>query len=66
MIKNQSNKEFLELLIGSGVSFFCKNQPNNFYILKKKEIFSTESINDIELKDIQTIGELEKFIKNSD
>ena len=38
MIKNQSNKEFLELLIGSGVRFFTKNQPNNFYILRTNEI----------------------------
>ena len=61
MIKNQSNKEFLELLIGSGVRFFCKNQPNNFYILKTNEILSKESTNDMDLKDIQTIAELEKF-----
>ena len=43
MIKNQSNKEFLELLIGSGVRFFSKNQPNNFYMLKINEILSKES-----------------------
>ena len=66
MIKNQSNKEFLELLIGSGVRFFSKNQPNNFYILKTNEILSKESTNDMDLKDIQTISELEKFIKKSD
>ena len=36
MVKNQSNKEFLEILIGSGVSFFTKNQPNNYYFLKTK------------------------------
>ena len=66
MIKNQSNKEFLELLIGSGVRFFTKNQPNNFYILKTNEILSKESTNDMDLKDIQTISELEKFIEKSD
>ena len=66
MIKNQSNKEFLELLIGSGVHCFSKNQPNNFYILKTNEILSKESTNNKDLKDIQTIGELEKFIKKSD
>jgi len=66
MIKNQSNKEFLELLIGSGVHFFSKNQPNNFYILKTNEVISRESTNNMDLKDIQTISELEKFIKKSD
>ena len=66
MIKNQSNKEFLELLIGSGVHFFSKNQPNNFYILKTNEQLSKESINDIDLKDIQTISELKEFIEKSD
>ena len=65
MIKNQSNKEFLELLIGSGVRFFCKNQPNNFYISKTNKIFFTESTNKMDLKDIQTIGELTKLIKES-
>ena len=65
MIKNQSNKEFLELLIGSGVHFFSKNQPNNFYIPKTNEKFSIESTNNMDLKDIQTIGELTKFIKES-
>ena len=66
MIKNQSNKEFLELLIGSGVRFFSKNQPNNFYMLKTNEILSKESKKNINLKDIETITELEKFIKKSD
>tara|TARA_B000000460_G_scaffold224857_1_gene178814 strand:- start:181 stop:909 length:729 start_codon:yes stop_codon:yes gene_type:complete len=66
MIKNQSNKEFLELLIGSGVHFFSKNQPNNFYILKTNEILSRKSTNNIDLKDIQTISELEQFIEKSD
>ena len=65
MIRNQSNKVFLELLISSGVCFFSKNQPNNFYIPKTNEKFSIESTNNIDLKDIQTIGELTKFIKES-
>ena len=66
MIKNQSNKEFLEVLIGSGVHFFSKNQPNNFYIHKTNEILSKELTNDMNLKDLQTISALEKFIKKSD
>ena len=66
MIKNQSNKEFLELLIGSGVRFFCKNQPNNYYFIKTNGTSSKKSTKDMVLKDIQTISELEKFIKKSD
>ncbi|SVB13218.1 uncharacterized protein METZ01_LOCUS166072, partial [marine metagenome] len=66
MIKNQSNKEFLEILISSGVRFFSKNQPNNFYMLKINEILFKESTNNVDLKDINTIDELEKFIKKSD
>ena len=65
MIRNQSNKVFLELLINSGVCFFSKNQPNNFYIPKTNEKFSMESTNNMDLKGIQTIGELTKFIKES-
>ena len=65
MIRNQSNKVFLELLISSGVCFFSKNQPNNFYIPKTNEKFSMESTNNMDLKDIQTIGELTRFIKES-
>ena len=65
MIRNQSNKVFLELLISSGVCFFSKNQPNNFYIPKTNEKFSMESTNNMDLKDIKTIGELTKFIKES-
>ena len=62
---NQSNKVFLELLINSGVSFFSKNQPNNLYTPKKNEIFSQESSNNLDLKNIKTIDELVKFIKKS-
>ena len=66
MIRNQSNKVFLKLLISSGVCFFTKNQPNNYYIPKMNKIFSTESSNNMNLKDIQTIGELTRFIKESE
>ena len=65
MIRNQSNKVFLELLISSGVSFFSKNQPNNFYTPKTNEIFSKESTKNMDLKNIKTIDELAKFIKKS-
>ena len=65
MIKNQSNKVFLELLISSGVCFFSKNQANNFYTPKTNELFSKESTKKMNLKNIKTIDELAKFIKKS-
>ena len=66
MIRNQSNKLFLELIIGSGVNFFTKNQPNNFYNRKTNKILFQKSTHDMDLKDILTIAQLEKFIKKSD
>jgi len=61
MIGNQSNKAFLNLLINSGVSEFTKNQPNNFYINENK----IEQIEKIDLINVKTLEQLEKFINNS-
>ncbi len=61
MIGNQSNKAFLNLLINSGVSNFTKNQPNNFYINENK----IEQIEKIDLINVKTLEQLEKFINNS-
>ena len=66
MIRNQSNKVFLELLIKSGVCFFIKNQPNNLYIPKKNDIFPKESVYGLDLKNIKTVDELVNFINKSD
>ncbi len=57
-----SNNSFLKLLINSGISFFLKNEPNNFY--KNKTIENKEKLfNDVD--EIVTLKDLEIFIKNS-
>ncbi len=32
---NQTNKEYLDFLVNSGVKYFLKNEPNNFYKIEK-------------------------------
>ena len=54
---NQSNKEYLELLINSGVNFFLKNKENNYYESKKSSI--SENLN---LNQIKSLEELNKYI----
>ena len=66
MLRNQSNKLFLELMVKSGVSFFTKNQPNNYYILQKKIETESELSNNLQLEDIATIEELTNYINRSD
>ena len=63
MIRNQSNKLFLELLINSGVNFFTKNQANNLYDSKNLENYNVENNNN--LGKIQSINDLKNFIENS-
>ncbi len=66
MLRNQSNKLFLELMVKSGVSFFTKNQPNNYYILQKKIETESKLSNNLQLEDIVTIEELTNYINRSD
>ena len=65
MIRNQSNKLFLELLVNSGVNFFTKNSPNNLY---KSENFHKNSIKigTNNFDEIKNLNDLEILIKNSD
>jgi len=63
MVRNQSNKLFLELLINSGVNFFTKNQANNLYDSKNLENYNAENNNN--LGKIQSINDLKNFIENS-
>ncbi len=66
MLRNQSNKLFLELMVKSGVSFFTKNQPNNYYIVQKKIETESKLSNNLQLEDIVTIKELSNYINRSD
>ena len=66
MLRNQSNKLFLELMVKSGVSFFTKNQPNNYYILQKKIETESKLSNNLQLEEIVTIKELANYINRSD
>ena len=66
MLRNQSNKLFLELMVKSGVSFFTKNQPNNYYILQKKIETESKLSNNLQLEEIVTIKELANYINQSD
>ena len=66
MLRNQSNKLFLELMVKSGVSFFTKNQPNNYYIVQKKIETESKLSNNLQLEDIATIEELTNYINRSD
>ncbi len=57
---NQSNKEYIELLIQSGVHALLKETPNN--LLESKEDIINKKINDKKLHEINNIEELTSLI----
>ena len=62
---NQSNKEYLEFLINSGVNFFQNNEQNNYYYNVKKDHNKFENSSNISLEDIKTIEELANYTESS-
>ena len=65
MTKNQSNKEYLQLLIHSGVDFFTKNQPNDLFATIEKNNLTHKPQNNIILPEIKTINDLKTFVDSS-
>ena len=57
MTKNQSNKEYLQLLIHSGVDFFTKNQPKDLFATIEKNNLTHKPQNNIILPEIKTIND---------
>lgn len=63
---NQLNKDYIELLFKSGVNYFQKNSPNNYYNKKNTNKSIKKNKGKILLNDIKTIDELKIFIESID
>ena len=61
---NQSNKEYIRLLIDSGVHTFLKETPNNFLNLSEKLIKNNISLDSYKLNEINNINQLISCISN--
>ena len=63
---NQSNKEYIQILIESGVHTFLKEVPNNLLNLKEKAIENPSSGISKNLNEINSIEELIILVSNHD
>tara|TARA_Y100000590_G_scaffold441436_1_gene568146 strand:- start:3255 stop:3974 length:720 start_codon:yes stop_codon:yes gene_type:complete len=61
---NQSNKDYLEFLINSGVNFFYSNEQNNFYDKTNININKLHHTSNISLFNINTIEELTNYAES--
>ena len=55
----------LKFLLNSGISVFMQNNPNPIYQTKKEDNATKNSSKINNISDIQTLVELEQFIRNS-
>ena len=62
---NQSNKDYLEFLINSGVNFFQKNEKNNFYDIAKIDSNTIKASFNTSFLDIKSIEELSNYLEYS-
>ena len=64
---NQKNKDFIEFLTKSGVNFFLKNKPNNYY--ENKGLINNSKKQEaiqLNLSEINSLEKLFDYIKSSD
>ena len=61
---NQSNKEYIRLLIDSGVHTLLKETPNNFLNLSEKLIKNNISLDSYKLNEIKNINQLISCLSN--